>query len=185
MAATVARPFRRGRFDGLPEQPRRSHSYFESPARELHLTSAPYGTMNVHYRALGSGPPLLLVHGLMTTSYSWRYVLDELARDYRVIAPDLPGCGRSDEPVASYAGDALAAFVLEFQRALGVRGCPIVGHSMGGYLAMKAAMADERAFARVVNIHSPGVSDLRYRALHAVLALRREPQVARGGRRVR
>src|SRR5262249_40947456 len=111
-------------------------------------------------------------HGLMTTSYSWRYVLDSLGRDFRVIAPDLPGCGRSDKPAgARYTGAALATFLLEFQRALDLRGCPVVGNSMGGYICMRAALADRGAFARMVNIHSPGPADWRYRALHTILSV--------------
>jgi pimeloyl-ACP methyl ester carboxylesterase len=167
----VHRPFRRGRFDALPRTPRIPHRYFESHGRELRLASSPFGPMTVHYREVGSGPPLLLVHGLMTSSYSWRYVLDDLARDWRVIAPDLPGCGRSDRPDARYDGAALAGFLLEFVRALGIRGCPVVGNSMGGYLCMRAALADAGAFSRVVDVHSPGASDGRYRALHLALSL--------------
>jgi pimeloyl-ACP methyl ester carboxylesterase len=163
-------PFRRGRFDALPAEPRRPHRYFALPSKQTRVESAPFGALDVHYRELGSGPPLLLIHGLMTTSYSWRYVIDELARDFRVIAPDLPGCGRSDKPLEPrYSGSALATFVLELQRALGVRGCPVVGNSMGGYLCMRAALADEGAFSRVVNIHSPGTPDWRYRALGILL----------------
>ncbi len=165
------RPFQRGRFEALPALPRRPHRYFQTRAREIEVTSPPFGRVNIHYREAGAGPPLLLVHGLMTTSYSWRYVLDELARDFRVIAPDLPGCGRSEKPAQGYGGAALAQFILELQRALGVRGCAVVGNSMGGYLCMRAALADPGAFARVVNIHSPGPVDARYRLLHTALAI--------------
>ena len=68
--------------------------------------------MKVHYRELGSGPPLLLVHGLMTASYSWRYVAPKLAETYRVIVPDLPGAGASDKVVGkTYSLDALGTWV--------------------------------------------------------------------------
>jgi pimeloyl-ACP methyl ester carboxylesterase len=165
------RPFRRGKFEELPQAPRRPHRYHDSPAREVRVRSAPFGDVTVHYREVGDGPPLLLIHGLMTTSYSWRYVLDDLARDHRVIAPDLPGCGRSDKPRVRYGAAALASFLLELSAALDVRGCAVVGNSMGGYLCMRAALLDEGLFARVCNIHSPGPPGLRYRALATVLAL--------------
>ncbi len=168
---SAIQPFRRGRFAELPATPRRPHRYFETRACAVEVQSAPFGRVNIHYRELGAGPPLLLVHGLMTTSYSWRYVIDGLARHFRVIAPDLPGCGRSDKPPRGYSGAALAAFLLELQQALGVRGCAVVGNSMGGYLCMRAALADPGAFARVVNLHSPGPVDGRYRALHALLSV--------------
>jgi pimeloyl-ACP methyl ester carboxylesterase len=169
---TETRAFRRGRFEALPAQPRRPHRYFDVPASSVRVESVPFGPMNVHVRALGEGPPLLLVHGLMTTSYSWRYVLHELARDHRVIAPDLPGCGRSDKPAgARYSGAALATFILELQRTMGLRGCPVVGNSMGGYLCMRAALDDPGAFSRMVNLHSPAGPDWRHHALHAVLSV--------------
>ncbi|HEX8951107.1 MAG TPA: alpha/beta hydrolase, partial [Polyangia bacterium] len=145
--------------------------FFELAERRVQVASAPFGRVGVSYRELGAGEPLLLVHGLMTTSYSWRYVIDELARSWRVIAIDLPGCGRSDKPAgARYGGPEQAAFLVELVGALGLRGCRVVGNSMGGYLCMRAALADAGAFGRLVNIHSPGVPDWRYRALFGALA---------------
>lgn len=136
------------------------------------VASSAFGRVGVSYRELGDGPPLLLVHGLMTTSYSWRYVIDELAQSWRVIAIDLPGCGRSDKPAgARYRAGALAAFLVELVDALAIRGCRAVGNSMGGYLCMRAALADAAAFTRLVDIHSPGVPDWRYRALTTLLAI--------------
>ena len=71
-------PFRRGRFEDLPERPRIPHD-FDADARRRPIDEvAPFGEMKVHYRELGEGPPLLLIHGLMTSSYSWRYVLGPL-----------------------------------------------------------------------------------------------------------
>jgi pimeloyl-ACP methyl ester carboxylesterase len=165
------KPFQRGRFEELPEKPRRPHRYFESRGGEVRIQSADFGEVDIHYREAGSGPPLLLIHGLMTTSYSWRYVLDDLARDFRVIAPDLVGCGRSGKPQARYSGPALARSILEVQRALGISGCLCVGNSMGGYLCMRAAQMEPAAFKRLVNIHSPGPSGARYVALHAALSV--------------
>jgi pimeloyl-ACP methyl ester carboxylesterase len=55
------------------------------------MRSRPFGELRVHYREHGKGEPLLLIHGLMTTSYSWRYVYSALGSRYRIIAPDLPG----------------------------------------------------------------------------------------------
>ena len=166
------KPFRRGRFEALPKTPRRPHRYFQCPSRTVTVESSAFGRLGVHVRELGDGPPLLLVHGLMTTSYSWRYVLDELARDFRVIAPDLPGCGRSDKPAdARYTAGALTAFLVELVDALAIRGCAVIGNSMGGYLCLRAALADAAVFSRVVDVHSPGPVDPRYRALHALLSI--------------
>jgi pimeloyl-ACP methyl ester carboxylesterase len=165
------RPFQRGPFAQLPATPRRPHRYYQSRAREITLAGSSLGPLRVHYREAGDGPPLLLVHGLMTSSYSFRYVIDELARDFRVIVPDLPGAGRSAPPQARLTGAALATFLVELTRALGIYGCPVVGNSMGGYLCMRAALTDPRAFSRIVNVHSPAGADWRHHAMHALLSL--------------
>ncbi|MFW5921411.1 MAG: alpha/beta fold hydrolase [Polyangiales bacterium] len=163
-------PFEPLPFSRLPERPRKAHGFFGMRAREVVVPSAPFGRLRVHVRELGDGPPLLLVHGLMTSSYSWRYVVEPLARRYRVIAPDLPGAGRSDKPVdRPYGARALATFVGELVDALGIGGCEAIGNSLGGYLCMWLALERPEALSRLVDIHSPGVPDARLRALHAAL----------------
>lgn len=186
---TVVRaPFERVPFEQLPETPRRPHDLALTTARDVPMRSRPFGDLVVHVREHGEGPPLLLVHGLMTTSYSWRYVYGALGKRYRVIAPDLPGAGRTGKPDApSYSAEALAEWIGELQQALGIRGCLAVGNSLGGFLCMRLALRDEGAFARLVNIHSPAFPDARYHALRAALSvpgaraalarvIRRDPQ---------
>jgi pimeloyl-ACP methyl ester carboxylesterase len=176
---TAARkaPFTRGRFEELPDAPRLAHPYFQTEAHSVRVESPDFGPINVHYRQWGSGPPLLLVHGLMTSSYSWRYVLDGLGKKFRLTIPDLPGAGRTDKPACRYGAAALARFVGDFQRATGIVGCRAIGNSLGGYLCMRHALEAPEAFARLVNVHSPGVPDWRIRLLHVALAV---PGVARG-----
>jgi len=135
------------------------------------VKSRAFGAMNAHYREIGDGPPLLLVHGLMTSSYSWRYVFRALSKRWRVIAPDLPGAGRSDKPRAKYTGPALAEWVIEFQRAIGIEGCLAIGNSLGGHVCMRAAMREPKTFAKLVNIHSPAAPEMKYRALGAALSI--------------
>ncbi|HEY2368951.1 MAG TPA: alpha/beta hydrolase [Polyangiaceae bacterium] len=135
------------------------------------VKSRAFGEMKAHYRELGEGPPLLLIHGLMTSSYSWRYVYGPLSKSWRVIAPDLPGAGRSDAPRAKYTAANLADWVGEFQRAVGIEGCDAIGNSLGGYVCMLHAIAEPKAFAKLVNIHSPASPDFKYRALGAALSM--------------
>jgi len=169
---SVGPPFRRGRFADLPERPRLAHPYFETRSQAITIDEGAFAGTRAHVRVHGDGPPLLLVHGLMTSSYSWRYVLEPLGRHFTVYAPDLPGNGRSDRPVdASYHPDALAGWIAAVQRGLGVRGCPVIGNSMGGYLAMRLALRDPAAMSRLVNLHSPGLPAPRMYALGAALAL--------------
>ncbi|HHT9114623.1 MAG TPA: alpha/beta fold hydrolase, partial [Candidatus Wunengus sp. YC65] len=55
--------------------------------------------LNVHYLTAGEGKPVVLVHGWPTSSYLWRKIIPPLARTMKVIAPDLPGFGKSDKPM--------------------------------------------------------------------------------------
>ena len=113
----------------------------------------------------------------MTTSYSYRYVLERLGQKYRLLVPDLPGCGQSDKPDTTYGPAELAAFLGELVDALGIRGCVTVGNSMGGYLCMRAALREPTIFSKLVNVHSPAFPELR---LHALNFLLRVPSVAAG-----
>jgi pimeloyl-ACP methyl ester carboxylesterase len=165
------RPFERMRFEELPEVPRIPHAFAATRGVDLKMKSRPFGELSVHYREHGAGEPLLLVHGLMTTSYSWRYVYEPLGTQWRVIAPDLPGAGRSDKPHATYSAAALAEWLGEFQRELGIVGCRAIGNSLGGYLCLHQVMRDPGAYASLIDIHSPAAPELRYHALHAGLSL--------------
>src|SRR5580704_12959932 len=168
----MRRPFERVPFADLPALPKRPHPYAETEAREVVTRSERLGALRIHVREAGSGPPLLLVHGLMTTSYSWRYVIEPLARRYRLVIPDLPGCGRSQAaPPGAYAAGAIAAWIGDLQRALAIEGCPAMGNSMGGYLCMRHALASAGAFSRLVNIHSPAFPDAKLTLLSALLKL--------------
>jgi len=164
-------PFKRLPFESIPERPRVPHELERTRGVDVIVKSRPFGEMKAHYREIGEGPPLLLVHGLMTSSYSWRYVYGAFAKKYRVIAPDLPGAGRTDKPRATYDAASLAEWVGEFQRAVGIEGCVAVGNSLGGFVCMMHAMREPGAFAKLVNIHSPASPDFKYRALGALLSL--------------
>lgn len=172
MAQVPHRPFRQGPFARLPETPRRPHPFFQAAGLDLHLPDTPLGAMKVHVRRFGAGPPLLLVHGLMTSSYSWRYVLEPLGRHFTCYAPDLPANGRTDAPQGpAYTPAALVGWLSAVQRALDIRGCAVVGNSMGGYLCMAWALEDPEAMSRLLNVHSPGIPELRILALNIALKI--------------
>jgi pimeloyl-ACP methyl ester carboxylesterase len=166
----MCEPFQRGSFDELPDAPRVPHPYFATEARTVRVDCA-LGSIDTHVRVHGHGPPLLLVHGLMTSSYSWRYVLEPLGERFTCYAPDLPGNGRTPPPPGRYHPDAFVDWIGATIDALGIRGCAAVGNSMGGYLCMKLALHDPGAMSRLVNMHSPGVPEWRLDALRAVTAV--------------
>lgn len=162
-------PFRQGRFEDLPERPRIAHPFFAVPETRVRVRSAHFGDVSLSVRRLGSGPPLVLVHGLMTSSYSFRYVIEPLSKKYEVIVFDLPGAGRSDTPDVSYEAEPMADLIGETMEALGVLGARVVGNSMGGYLCMWLALRRREAIGRLVNLHSPGLATPRMVALETAL----------------
>jgi len=165
------RPFQQLPFGDVPDLPRVPHPYFETPSRTVRVPTEHFGEVDAHVRVAGSGPPLLLVHGFMTSSYSFRYVIGPLAERFTVYVPDLVGAGRSGKPDRSYGPDAVADWIAALVRSLGIEGTACVGNSLGGYLAMRAVLRHERIFSRLVNLHSPGVPTPRMWALRAALAV--------------
>jgi len=168
---TSLKPFEQVPFAAVPERPRLPHAYEQAEVRTVSLDSAPFGPLDVHVRVFGQGPPLALVHGFMTTSYSWRYALRPLGEHFTLYAFDLPGAGRSSKPDASYLPDALADAIGEILGALDLRGAPVIGNSLGGYLCMRLALRDPDAMGRLVNVHSPGLPTARMRLLSTALKL--------------
>jgi len=91
----------------------------------------------VIYRAAGSGPPVVLIHGMVNSSRHWRDVALRLAGRYTVIAPDLIGHGDSATPRGDYSLGAHAAAIRDLLVSIGVGPATIVGHSLGGGVAMQ------------------------------------------------
>jgi pimeloyl-ACP methyl ester carboxylesterase len=105
----------------------------------------------------GSGPVLLLVHGIGDSSRAWRDLIPGLARDHTVIAPDLLGHGRSDKPRADYSVAAYANGMRDLLGVLGVDRVTIVGHSLGGGVAMQFAYQYPERVERLVLVSTGGV----------------------------
>ncbi len=100
----------------------------------------------MRYLSGGSGPPLLLLHGLLGYSFSWRFALPALAERATVYAVDMPGVGFSDRPPnPDCSFRAHAERLLRFLDGVGVASCDLLGTSHGGAIAMMAAaLAPER-----------------------------------------
>jgi pimeloyl-ACP methyl ester carboxylesterase len=94
----------------------------------------------MRYLRCGSGPPLLLLHGLLGYSFSWRFAMPALAERATVFAVDMPGAGFSDRPPnAAGSFRAHAERLLRFLDSVGVDSCDLLGTSHGGAIAMRAA----------------------------------------------
>jgi pimeloyl-ACP methyl ester carboxylesterase len=111
----------------------------------------------LHYRIGGEGPLLVLVHGITNSSASWEPVLATLARRFTVIAPDLLGHGDSAKPRGDYSLGANASLLRDFMLALGHERATIVGHSLGGGIAMQFAYQFPDRIERLVLVSSGGL----------------------------
>ncbi len=113
----------------------------------------------VAYRASGDGPVIVLVHGMARSSATWRFVMPRLAERYTVIAPDLLGHGESEKPRGDYSLGAFASGVRDFLLALGHERATVVGHSLGGGVAMQFAYQFPEHAERLVLVSSGGLGD--------------------------
>lgn len=112
---------------------------------------------DVAYRAAGSGPAVVLIHGLASSSETWDGVIPELAAHARVVAPDLPGHGGSTNPGGDYSLGAHATGIRDLMVALGIERATFVGHSFGGGVAMQAAYQFPERCERLVLVSSGGL----------------------------
>jgi pimeloyl-ACP methyl ester carboxylesterase len=130
-----------------------------------------YLTVHGHRRAFvktGSGPVLLLLHGLGCDHTTWRPVIDTLAKRYTVVAPDLLGHGRSDKPRADYSVGGYANGVRDLLTVLGVDKVTVVGHSFGGGVAMQFAYQFPERTERMVLVASGGLGPEVSPAIRAI-----------------
>jgi pimeloyl-ACP methyl ester carboxylesterase len=119
----------------------------------------------ITYRTGGSGPVLVLLHGIACSSATWEEVLPRLAESYTVVAPDLLGHGESANPRSDYSLGAFACGVRDLLAALGHERATIVGHSLGGGVAMQFAYQFPERCERLALVSSGGLGD----EVHAVL----------------
>ncbi|MGZ4437462.1 MAG: alpha/beta fold hydrolase [Nocardioides sp.] len=130
-----------------------------------------YLTIHGHERAfvkVGSGPALLLLHGLGCDHTTWQPVIGALARRYTVIAPDLLGHGRSAKPRADYSVGGYANGMRDLLTVLGVDRVTVVGHSFGGGVAMQFAYQFPERTERMVLVAPGGLGHEVTPAIRAI-----------------
>jgi pimeloyl-ACP methyl ester carboxylesterase len=103
------------------------------------------------------GPVLLLVHGMASSSTTWRLVLPGLMERWTVVAPDLIGHGASDKPRYDYSLGAHANILRDLMIMLGIERATVVGHSLGGGVAMQFAYQHPQHCERLVLVSSGGL----------------------------
>jgi pimeloyl-ACP methyl ester carboxylesterase len=124
----------------------------------------------LRYAIGGSGPRLVLVHGLGGTIENWRAIAPALAQRYRVLVPDLPGHGHSAALPEARDIDALAQAVIAIHETEGLAPAAWVGHSLGGLVALRAAVVRPRAVRGIVLAAAAGIGSST-RAAQVTLAI--------------
>lgn len=123
---------------------------------EASITLTVNGLRTFAYRE-GSGPPLVMLHGMAATSDCWAYAFDDLKARYTIIAPDLPGHGRSAGHVHPYGLDFYLQWLVELLQTLKVKKPILMGNSMGGAICLAYAMAYPKRAKRLILVNALGV----------------------------
>ena len=130
------------------------------PVRELTPTLE-FATIHGYrraYRVAGSGPAILLIHGIGDNSTTWSTVQTKLAQRFTVIAPDLLGHGQSDKPRADYSAAAYANGMRDLLSVLDIEHVTVIGHSLGGGVAMQFAYQFPQLVERLILVGAGGVT---------------------------
>lgn len=117
----------------------------------------------VRYIDEGQGPEVLLLHGWGAPAQTYRLIIDHLSKRCRVVAPDLPGFGGSDEPPKPWSVDDYVDFVIKFAGTLGLNSPVLIGHSYGGRVIIKLMNREGLPFTvpKIVLVDSAGIKPKR------------------------
>lgn len=118
-------------------------------------TATVYG-VKIHYLEAGSGPVVVLLHGLGGNTANWAFNIAPLAQKYRVIVPDQIGFGKSDKPIINYRIATYVDFLDAFLRELKIERASLVGNSMGGWVGAAYAIAHPEKVEALVLVDAAG-----------------------------
>ena len=114
--------------------------------------------LNINVLDKGEGEAVLLLHGWGARAEIYHSVINPLCSHYRVIAPDLPGFGDSDEPTFPYSIEDYACFALELLKTVGIKKVHLVGHSHGGRTVLELATGEyDIEIGKIVLLDSAGI----------------------------
>jgi 2-hydroxy-6-oxonona-2,4-dienedioate hydrolase len=114
-----------------------------------------YGT-KIHYVEAGSGPVVILLHGLGGSTVNWTFNIPALAQKYRVIVPDQIGFGRSEKPFINYRIGTYVDFLDALYKELKIERASLVGNSMGGWIAAAYTLEHPDKVERLVLVDAAG-----------------------------
>jgi len=139
------------KLEEIPELPSEPHAFFLLPEHELLLESG----LQLTYREAGRGKPILLLHGLWTSAYTFRNLVHYLSAGYRVIMPELTDPGGQRVPQGDYRPGRLSDLFLEICRALQLVAPVMVGHAESGLAAMLLALQQPNSLSSLVTLGMP------------------------------
>jgi 4,5:9,10-diseco-3-hydroxy-5,9,17-trioxoandrosta-1(10),2-diene-4-oate hydrolase len=113
--------------------------------------------LRLRYADAGDGPVVVLVHGIATSLESWRFTAEALAREFRVLALDLPGFGLSERPMTLPTLEETADLMARFLDGLGIPRASFVGNSLGGLVSLETALRHPDRVDRLVLANSLGL----------------------------
>jgi pimeloyl-ACP methyl ester carboxylesterase len=130
-------------------------------AQEAALKQTEIFGQKIYYAEAGSGPVVILLHGLGGDNNNWRATVPALAGKFHVYAPDQIGFGQSDKPMINFRVATLVDFLSGFYKKMGISQATLVGNSLGGWVAMDFALQYPDKVNRLVLVDSAGYSPKR------------------------
>lgn len=128
-----------------------NHHDFSARQKRITLSGLSHAPVEIAYSDLGSGPPVILMHGIPTWSFLYHEVIDRLAENNRVVAPDFIGHGNSDQrDMFDRSLVAQRAMILALMDALGISCATLIGHDTGGGVALIMAVENPDQVDRLV-----------------------------------
>ena len=126
------------------------------------MVRLPPATLTLHghdlsYVDSGTGPAVLFIHGILGSQRQWAHLVDEVDEDHRVVVPDLFGHGDSAKPTGDYSLSSHAATLRDLLDHLGIERVTLVGHSLGGGIAMQFYYLFPERVDRLVLVSSGGL----------------------------
>jgi pimeloyl-ACP methyl ester carboxylesterase len=144
------------------------------PPKTLHAGMLRMGSLRVHHMHGGRGTPVLFIHGLGSSGYmEWRFNLEFASAHHRVYAPDLPGFGRTEKPVARYGIPYFTRFVERYMEGRRLRSAAIVGASLGGRVALELALKYPQRVRKLVLVNSLGLGRPSMQLTYGLMTLPR------------
>lgn len=121
---------------------------------KIHSRKIKVGGLDIHYLSGGQGDPLIIIHGGGDGARAWMKNMIELSKDYAIYVPDLPGFGLSQPIDGHYYIPELVEFVDEFSHQLGLKSFHLMGHSLGGGIALSYALKFPQKITKLVLVSS-------------------------------